>query len=102
LLAANYPERYSAVLARARKQGIPLYKVEMEHLGYTHAELGGGVLGMWGLALPQVEAVALHHQPEPGPEAPPSVRRLVCRANRTVRELAQQVQPAQRQFCSAG
>jgi HD-like signal output (HDOD) protein len=35
--------------------------VERELLGATHAEVGGYLLGAWGLPLPIVEAVAYHH-----------------------------------------
>ena len=32
--------------------------------GFTHAEVGAYLLGMWGLPYPIVEAVAHHHAPE--------------------------------------
>ena len=35
-----------------------------EHtFGANHAEVGGYLLGLWGLPVPVVEAIALHHQP---------------------------------------
>jgi len=93
LQAANSPEEYAVVLTDARRRGRPLWEVEREQFGYTHAELGGCVLGLWGLALPQVEAVAWHHHAELGPEPPPTVRWLVYHANRNVHELPKPVQP---------
>jgi putative nucleotidyltransferase with HDIG domain len=94
LQAANSPDAYSVVLADARKKNRPVWEVEKEYLGYTHAELGGCILGMWGLALPVVEAVAWHHQATPGPAAAPTVRSLVYEANRKVRELQKPVERA--------
>ena len=38
--------------------------VEKELLGVTHAEVGAYLLGLWGLPLTIVEAVAYHHQLE--------------------------------------
>jgi HD-like signal output (HDOD) protein len=31
--------------------------------GATHADIGAYLLGLWGLPVPIVEAVALHHEP---------------------------------------
>lgn len=87
LQAANSPEAYSVVLIDARKKNKSVCEVEKEYLGYTHAELGGCILGKWGLDLPVVEAVACHHQPELGPEPSLTIRGLVYQANRQVHEL---------------
>jgi HD-like signal output (HDOD) protein len=62
-LAAFLPEDYREVLDRARTQQRPLIHVERELLGATHAELGGHILGLWGLPTPLVEAVFFHHEP---------------------------------------
>lgn len=64
MLAANSPEAYAGILALAEKKKQPLYQTEIEVLGYSHAEVGGCLLGLWGLDLPIVEAVSRHHQPE--------------------------------------
>lgn len=48
----------------ARLYGRPLQDVELEMLGVTHAEVGGYLLGCWGLPYSVVEAVANHHHPE--------------------------------------
>ena len=37
--------------------------MESELLQVTHAEVGGYLLGVWGLPLSIVEAVAFHHAP---------------------------------------
>jgi putative nucleotidyltransferase with HDIG domain len=62
MLAANSPDVYAGILALARKQAQPLWQTEMQVLGYSHAEVGACLLGLWGLDLAIVEAVAAHHQ----------------------------------------
>lgn len=63
MLAVNMPERYKSVLALAREKSIPLLEAEREVFSATHADVGAYLLGLWGLPVPIVEAVALHHQP---------------------------------------
>jgi len=63
ILASGLPERYEPVLRAARQSGRPVWEVEREVFGATHAELGAYLLGLWGLPNPVVEAVALHHRP---------------------------------------
>jgi HD-like signal output (HDOD) protein len=36
---------------------------ELQVLGANHADVGGYLIGLWGLPVPVVEAVALHHCP---------------------------------------
>ena len=63
LLAANLPDGFKEALARAREQQIHLWDAETSVFGATHGELGACLLGIWGLPMPIVEAVALHHYP---------------------------------------
>jgi HD-like signal output (HDOD) protein/CheY-like chemotaxis protein len=63
VLAAKMPAHFTRVLATAGKQGRPLYEVEQDLMGVTHAEIGAYLLGLWGLPWPVVEAVAHHHAP---------------------------------------
>jgi hypothetical protein len=53
--------------------------VEKEYFGYIHAELE---VASWDvrLALPEVKAVAWHHQAKPETEPPPTARGLVYQA----------------------
>lgn len=55
--------RMNEILETAHKMRLPLYAVEREHLGVTHADVGAYVLGTWGLPFGVVEAVAGHHEP---------------------------------------
>lgn len=63
MLLANMPEQYESAIEQARLKGVPLVDVEREIFGATHASVGAYLLGLWGLPVPIVEAVALHHAP---------------------------------------
>lgn len=63
ILAAGLPEQYSALLQSARESGHPVWELEQAELGASHAEVGAYLLGLWGLPMPAIEAVALHHRP---------------------------------------
>ena len=63
VLASNFPGEYDAVLAAAGNEPRALLAAEEQSFGANHAEVGGYLLGLWGLPVPVVEAIALHHQP---------------------------------------
>jgi HD-like signal output (HDOD) protein len=63
ILAWKLPERFKKLLAQAAEEHGPLYKVEEREYGFSHAEIGAYLLGLWGLPYILVEAVALHHGP---------------------------------------
>ena len=63
VLAWKMPGRFERFLATAREQNRPLYQVEQELCGVTHAEIGAYLLGLWGLPYSITEAVAHHHVP---------------------------------------
>ena len=63
ILAWKFPERFKKLLAEAAEEHCPLYKVEEREYGFSHAEIGAYLLGLWGLPYILVEAVALHHGP---------------------------------------
>ena len=62
-LAANLPEPFLRTLTLAKDRGISTSQAEQEIFGATHGEVGGCLLGLWGLPVAVVEAVALHHNP---------------------------------------
>lgn len=64
VLAANFPAEYEAARRAAQERGTPSVVAEREVFAASHAEVGGYLLGLWGLPVPVVEAVALHHSPE--------------------------------------
>ena len=81
MLAGNSPEAYAGILALAGKQSQPLWQTETQVLGYSHAEVGACLLGLWGLDLAIVEAVAAHHRPELAASKEVSPAKLVFDAN---------------------
>jgi len=63
ILAFGLHEEYSEVIAQAKNKNLPVWQVEQEFFGATHADVGAYLLALWGLPNPIIEAVALHHQP---------------------------------------
>lgn len=63
VLASNFPAEYARILEIGRKGTVSLVTAEENTLGANHAEVGGYLLGLWGLPVPVVEAIALHHNP---------------------------------------
>jgi putative nucleotidyltransferase with HDIG domain len=63
ILAANFPDKYKQAIQYAETTGVQLQQAEIEIIGATHAQLGGYLLGLWGLPDPIAEAVTLHSQP---------------------------------------
>ena len=63
VLAYELPKDYSEVIHRYLRSNEPLHEIESEVLGVSHTEVGGYLLGLWGLPIAVVEAVAHHHRP---------------------------------------
>src|SRR5688572_16904022 len=63
VLAANYPDRLLENVRQARQKNITFWEQEYASYHASHAELGGYLLGQWGLPVGVVEAVAYHHRP---------------------------------------
>ncbi|WP_447977091.1 HDOD domain-containing protein [Candidatus Nitrospira bockiana] len=64
VLATNVPEKYTETIALAQHETLTEWEAERRVLGATHADVGGYLLGIWGLSDTIVEAVAFHHDPE--------------------------------------
>ncbi len=64
ILALASPDKFAQAIAEARASERPLWLVEKEIFGVSHADVGAYLLGTWGLPLPIVTAVAFHHAPE--------------------------------------
>jgi putative nucleotidyltransferase with HDIG domain len=60
VLGAEYP----TTLSRHWQSGRPVWEVEQECFGATHAAVGAYLLGQWGLPDTVVGAVAWHHTPD--------------------------------------
>lgn len=63
ILAVGLREEYATVLQTARNQNRPVWQVERESFGASHADVGAYLLALWGLPNPVIEAVAMHHCP---------------------------------------
>jgi HD-like signal output (HDOD) protein len=63
VLGFSLPQLYRMAMDKALTEGIPQHQAETTLIGTTHAEVGGYLLGLWGLPPELVEAVSLHHQP---------------------------------------
>lgn len=64
VLAANMPADFGRAVRLANEQKVEFRIAEDQVFGASHAEVGGYLLGLWGLPVPVVEAIALHHCPE--------------------------------------
>lgn len=63
MLAANRPEEFQRAVSLAQESKMPLHLAEHEVFGADHAGVGAYLLGLWGLPVAIVEAVAFHHAP---------------------------------------
>lgn len=63
VLALGSPEQFQQMIALAQSRGQPWYEVEPEIFGAAHPEVGAYLLGLWGLPIELIEAVAYHHRP---------------------------------------
>lgn len=63
ILASNFKDKYREIVIRGHEQGIPIYSLEEDILGITHAEVGAYLMELWGLPSQIIEAIAFHHLP---------------------------------------
>ncbi|MGH9746867.1 MAG: HDOD domain-containing protein [Candidatus Acidiferrales bacterium] len=68
VLATRASKHFARALSGAEEEKRPLFVVEQELMGVSHAEVGAYLLGIWGLPCPVVEAVAHHHRPARVPQ----------------------------------
>ena len=87
ILAWKVSQHFEKVLAEAGETHCPVYKVEERWDGFSHAEIGAYLLGLWGLPYTVVEAVALHHGPTRVPHQSFDAISAVYIANLLAREL---------------
>jgi len=63
VLALGFPDRFAEAVRTVQSTGEPQDRVEQQMFGFSHAEIGGYLLGIWGLPMTIVDAVAHHHAP---------------------------------------
>jgi HD-like signal output (HDOD) protein len=82
LVLAEYDPHYvKEVLERTGPGGPPAYLMERGRFGVSHAEVGGYLLGLWGIPARVVEAVTGHHEPIDSTSPELRVREAVYIAN---------------------
>ncbi len=63
IIISGFPEEYRTIASRASDQNLPVWQIEEELLGASHAEIGAYLIALWGLPLPVAESVAYHNRP---------------------------------------
>ena len=89
ILAWKLSEHFEKVLGESLGAGCPIYQVEEREDGFSHAEIGAYLLGLWGLPYSVVEGVALHHGPNRVPHQSFDAISAVYIANLLAHELEQ-------------
>ena len=64
ILAANIPDRYNQIIQHESQLKYPLFLVEEQMLGATHADVGAYLMALWGFTDSVVEACCYHHNPQ--------------------------------------
>lgn len=77
----SMPEKYSAVMEKAYREGRPLIEVEQEDLGFNHCSAGGLIAGKWRLPVNMEIAMSHHHKETFAamPAAENDMNRNLCR-----------------------
>lgn len=81
ILASNLPELYSEVLQSSTILEHSLVEAEQNLFQKTHAEVGGYLMGLWGLSTSIIEAIVYHHKPSDSPNSKLSCLTAVHVAN---------------------
>lgn len=68
VLACNRPAEYAEACQLAQREQTVFEDAEEQVFACTHADVGGYLLGLWGLPPPVVDAIACHHHPATGSE----------------------------------
>jgi putative nucleotidyltransferase with HDIG domain len=86
IFAQEYPEHLERIRTAMRTDERPEFILEQEIAGVSHAEIGAYLLGLWGLPLSIVQAVAHHHIPHRMAESSFDVLSATYVANHLVNE----------------
>ncbi|MEM9445972.1 MAG: response regulator [Verrucomicrobiota bacterium] len=63
ILYFNFPDTYNEIFEKTKNGQVSLSDLEEELIGSSHAEVGSFLLGLWGLPLPIIDAIRMHHSP---------------------------------------
>jgi putative nucleotidyltransferase with HDIG domain len=67
VLADGSPDELEKATALAFAEHLRIWEAEQRTLGCSHAEIGGYLVGLWGLPSVIVESIAYHHRPNAAP-----------------------------------
>ena len=81
IIADEFPDIYRDPTKTAHLNDEFSLKLETDALGANHAEIGAYLMGLWGLSVPVVEAIAYHHQPSRCPGSHPVLLGVVHAAD---------------------
>ncbi len=87
VLASNAPDKYKKALEIASREKKELRKAEFRVFKASHAEIGGYLLGIWGLPGDVVEALSFHHRPHQYPGSQLAIPAVVACADMLSHEL---------------
>ena len=75
VLISSLQDQYLEAIELAQNKSITLCNAECQVLSATHGDVGGYLLGLWGLSGPAVETAAFHHRLDhyPNPSFCPAV-----------------------------
>ncbi len=76
LLAECLPREYGSVIKRQSRRGGRIEEIEDALLGANHAEIGGALLGDWGLPSVVTTAIAFHHDADAAQDVPVEAQQL--------------------------
>ena len=63
VLAAYYPQQFSAAVRCAKARDCPMYEAENDALGLNHTEVGAWIAAHWHFADSVSDAIRWHHDP---------------------------------------
>jgi HD-like signal output (HDOD) protein len=87
VLAIGMPDAYTDVMRRVH-DGEEIETVEREVFGASHADVGAGLLQIWGLPSAIVDPVRFHHSPENAPDSTRDIAVAINFADQQVAALA--------------
>jgi HD-like signal output (HDOD) protein len=64
VLMCNFPTLlHEMILEEKNEKNRNLFLIEKNRIGFSHEELGGHLLDLWGLPFPMIEVALYHHDP---------------------------------------
>lgn len=64
IMISEFAQQLQEAIKQSRMTQQPLWQVEQDIIGLTHAEMGGCLLELWGLPDVIIECAAYHHTPD--------------------------------------